>query len=254
MSRCAAVAAFSLALMAGITSTASAQFVRGSKGEMPPAAMADPATWGLSSDIVYTLAAPDFVSLLGASGGITPNTGALTCVMGECDWLATVRLPAGASIRAFELSACDGDMAAEAGLTLYGGPKVPGAAVQITPFFGTGDPAIPGCSSYLFPLAMPLTVNNNATAYILRVKLRAGNNMEWTQVRVRYRLQVSAAPGMATFTDVPLGHPQRQFIEALVAAGITGGCGGGNYCPDNPVTRGQMAVFLAAALGLHWPF
>jgi hypothetical protein len=24
------------------------------------------------------------------------------------------------------------------------------------------------------------------------------------------------------------------------------------YCPDNPVTRGQMAVFLATALGLHW--
>jgi len=52
---------------------------------------------------------------------------------------------------------------------------------------------------------------------------------------------------------VPTGHPFFQFIEALAAAGITGGCGNGNYCPDNPVTRGQMAVFLAKALGLHWP-
>jgi hypothetical protein len=25
------------------------------------------------------------------------------------------------------------------------------------------------------------------------------------------------------------------------------------YCPDQPVTRGQMAVFLAKALGLHFP-
>ncbi|HEX4438485.1 MAG TPA: S-layer homology domain-containing protein, partial [Thermoanaerobaculia bacterium] len=41
--------------------------------------------------------------------------------------------------------------------------------------------------------------------------------------------------------------------EALNAAGITGGCGNGNYCPDGPVTRGQMAVFLSKALGLHWP-
>jgi hypothetical protein len=34
---------------------------------------------------------------------------------------------------------------------------------------------------------------------------------------------------------------------------VTGGCGNGNYCPDAPLTRGQMAVFLAKALGLHWP-
>jgi hypothetical protein len=34
------------------------------------------------------------------------------------------------------------------------------------------------------------------------------------------------------------------WVEALSAAGITGGCGGGNYCPTNPVTRQQMAVFL----------
>jgi hypothetical protein len=40
--------------------------------------------------------------------------------------------------------------------------------------------------------------------------------------------------------------------EALLAAGITGGCGGGAYCPDSPVTRGQMAVFLSRALGLHF--
>ena len=31
------------------------------------------------------------------------------------------------------------------------------------------------------------------------------------------------------------------------AEGITGGCGGGDYCPDNPVTRAQMAVFLLKA-------
>jgi hypothetical protein len=44
-----------------------------------------------------------------------------------------------------------------------------------------------------------------------------------------------------------------QFIEALAASGITGGCVGGNFCPDAPMTRGRMAVFLAKALGLHFP-
>jgi hypothetical protein len=72
-------------------------------------------------------------------------------------------------------------------------------------------------------------------------------------ITVRYRLQVSPAPEVATFGDVPTNHPFFQFIEALAASGITGGCGNGNYCPDAPLTRGQMAVFLSKALGLHWP-
>jgi hypothetical protein len=42
-------------------------------------------------------------------------------------------------------------------------------------------------------------------------------------------------------------------VEALAAAGITGGCGPGSYCPASPVSRGEMAVFLATALGLHFP-
>jgi hypothetical protein len=49
------------------------------------------------------------------------------------------------------------------------------------------------------------------------------------------------------FADVPTGNPFCRFIEHLAADGITGGCGGGNYCPDSPVTRAQMAVFLVAA-------
>jgi S-layer homology domain len=71
-------------------------------------------------------------------------------------------------------------------------------------------------------------------------------------VRANWRRQVSPAPATATFNDVPTGHPQFPFIEALAASGITAGCGAGNYCPDASLTRGQMAVFLAKALGLHW--
>ncbi len=72
-------------------------------------------------------------------------------------------------------------------------------------------------------------------------------------VEIWWKRSVSPAPGSATFNDVPTNHPFFQYIEALAASGITGGCGPGIYCPDNPVTRGQMAVFLAKALGLHWP-
>ena len=73
-------------------------------------------------------------------------------------------------------------------------------------------------------------------------------------VRLRWHRQVSPAPAAASFGDVPTGHPFFQFVEALADSGITAGCGSGNFCPDAPLTRGQMAVFLAKALGLHWPW
>jgi len=52
------------------------------------------------------------------------------------------------------------------------------------------------------------------------------------------------------FFDVPSSHPFYGFIDQLAARGITKGCGGGNYCPDVAVTRGQMAAFLVRAFGL----
>jgi subtilisin-like proprotein convertase family protein len=59
--------------------------------------------------------------------------------------------------------------------------------------------------------------------------------------------------GTPTFGDVPADHPFRGWIEALVRAGITAGCGTSpaRYCPASPVSRGQMAVFLLR--GMAWP-
>ena len=45
------------------------------------------------------------------------------------------------------------------------------------------------------------------------------------------------------FGDIA-GHWAEDWIEALRADGITGGCGAGMYCPESAVTRAQMAVFL----------
>lgn len=47
------------------------------------------------------------------------------------------------------------------------------------------------------------------------------------------------------FNDVPTNHQFHNAIAAIADAGITTGCGGGNYCPDGLVTRGQMAAFLS---------
>lgn len=47
-----------------------------------------------------------------------------------------------------------------------------------------------------------------------------------------------------TFTDVPYSDAFWRFIEAVENAGITSGCRAGAYCPDNMVTRAEMAIFL----------
>ncbi|MGA9595156.1 MAG: S-layer homology domain-containing protein [Acidimicrobiia bacterium] len=49
------------------------------------------------------------------------------------------------------------------------------------------------------------------------------------------------------FTDVPDGHVFHSDISWLADHGITKGCnppGNDEYCPDDAVTRGQMAAFL----------
>jgi len=57
----------------------------------------------------------------------------------------------------------------------------------------------------------------------------------------------------ALFLDVPCtGDIFDPWIEQLANEGITTGCGGGNYCPTNPVTRGQMATFLVRTLNLPY--
>jgi hypothetical protein len=63
-------------------------------------------------------------------------------------------------------------------------------------------------------------------------------------------LNYTAAPD-AGFTDIA-GITFETDINKLAAAGVTKGCNppaNSRYCPDSPVTRGQMAAFLHRALG-----
>ncbi len=57
--------------------------------------------------------------------------------------------------------------------------------------------------------------------------------------------------GSADFVDDD-GSIFEADIERLATAGITKGCNppvNDRFCPDDPVTRGQMAAFLHRALG-----
>ena len=134
-----------------------------------------------------------------------------------------------------------------------------GAPTVGNPIITLGTSGTPGYQIVTATPAAPVTVRrrngNYRNVYVLLVNFPPtfAGNAAFRECVILWNRQVAPAPATATFTDVPVGHPQRQFIEALVAAGITGGCGAGTYCPDAPLTRGQMAVFLAVALGLHFP-
>jgi hypothetical protein len=124
--------------------------------------------------------------------------------------------------------------------------------IGVTPAATTGTPG---------QTALVLNVNQTFsnlqagadTTYVILVHLGAADSTtQLHSVRVQWKRQVSPSPATATFADVPTSSPYFRFVEAVNASGITAGCGGGNYCPTAVVTRGQMAVFLAVALGLHW--
>ncbi len=69
-------------------------------------------------------------------------------------------------------------------------------------------------------------------------------------LRARHGSSYSPPPATGIFTDVPVGYWADAWIEQLAAEGITSGCGPGIYCPDSPVTRAEMAVFLVRTFNL----
>ena len=59
--------------------------------------------------------------------------------------------------------------------------------------------------------------------------------------------------GVGIFADMQTPGAFQNFAEALYNQSITSGCGVNplRYCPDDAVTRGQMAVFLSVTFNLQ---
>jgi hypothetical protein len=138
----------------------------------------------------------------------------------------------------------------------YPDPGIGNPDCQLDGWVCSGDAqaAAFGTGIYANLTASDIVANNYTRRYFVNIYVPAfDGTLKIGGAIVGYKLQVSPAPLTATFpNDVPTSHPYFRFIEALAAAGITGGCGPGSYCPNTPITRGEMAVFLAVALGLHW--
>ena len=211
--------------------------------------------YGITGLTYVQVAASAFVPMVSDTPYTTTNGPVLRIAGGvggtQAFFAAPVHIPSGAILKTLELDYCD----ASGGVgfiqgTIVGSDRF-GNIIHNVPYI-VSDGA--GCETKTSDLSgLNIVADNHAKHFwLVGVVGSHSVNTGLAGMVVGYQLQVSPAPGVATFADVPTSHPFFQFIEALADSGITGGCGGGNYCPNTPVTRGQMAVFLAKALGLHF--
>ncbi len=208
--------------------------------------------WGISSTSIVRLVGGDF----------SPTDSDGVSVLGNGWWAASsaplfpfpfegsIHLPSGAMITGFATEVYDGLDTGDVTVSIEVCPNLLGACTFTPEVSTSGKPSYTWLTS---TLASPITIDNSTHSYFVRVTVGGALGNAFRSVIINYQLQVSPAPSTATFSDVPTGYWAFPYIEALAASGITVGCAPGTFCPEDPVTRAQMAVFLAKALGLHWP-
>jgi len=245
-----------LAGLLGARAAAQTVIVAGLPVQMPQQTTVKPEpSYGTASESIYNVNAFSFDTTDSTASSTIAPGGARYVAAGSSEWGASLTLPSGTLITAIEIQGCDLSatgqlLVALTRQTIVGGSEM----LQGLGLLQTGTTETPGCGTFTQSIT-PVTVDNSDAGYFIDLQQGGdlSGNVRFQAVRLRYKLQVSPPPVQATFGDVPTTSPQFKFVEALAAAGITAGCGGGNYCPNDPITRGQMAVFLASALGLHWP-
>ncbi len=224
-------------------------------------AIEDPETWGTA--VGYSNA---FGDELESGGAISLDR---TVISAYClsrypldpvgDSFARVPVPDGALLKQFKFWAYDASNAVDLNFRVYEHCQADGPAPQTDTLIGETFTILAIGEYFGFMSLHDFPVDNERCGYTVRVQFAdagqdcAGTSVQAQKLQVSWIRRVSPAPVTATFGDVPTNHAFFQFVEALVKSGVTGGCGGGNYCPDAPLTRGQMAVFLSKALGLQWP-
>jgi len=241
-----------------VATAAATAFQRGSSEPAP-----EPGTYGTTGWISKAIPGFDFHGY-GGSEYLMTTDGYIFHDTGSSFYDAAFQLPNGAVLSGVTFFYYDNNATDNFRLFMlkYAIPgNAPGTQTSLVSYMPDVTETL-GWQMVYIAFAAPETIKdwyspNGAVYYQLRVKLSDTPNdqsIKFGGVTLWYKLQVSPVPAVATFpNDVPTGHPFFRFVEALAAAGITGGCGTGSYCPDSPVTRGQMAVFLSVALGLHWP-
>jgi hypothetical protein len=220
-------------------------------------ARVDPAAFGIQDMTITVVTGVSFTAISAEGRGLVVGTPVdfpsfsrfcTECEAEGVEYFATLNIPAGAVIDFIGVNnRSDTDSILDFGLFERG------RTGHVAGLVGFAFPAHDWGTDYAGPLNVRIP-NNFDKQYVLLVEQAPSPRPQYFGgVEVWWHRTVSPAPAVATFGDVPAAHPFFQFIEALAASGITGGCAGGNFCPDAPLTRGQAAVLLSKALGLHSP-
>jgi hypothetical protein len=90
-----------------------------------------------------------------------------------------------------------------------------------------------GCATNPLEYCPDATITRGEMAVFIITAMFGGSNFSYTTTPY--------------FNDVPASNGFFKFIQKMKDLGISAGCGSNNFCPDDPVTRGEMAVFIMIA-------
>ena len=215
-----------------------------------PGSIAESA-YGTAATSATTLHSSAFLPNESATGYVrvgTWNYRSAAAAGGE--FSAPLTLPQGAQVNLVRFYLCDDSTVAGLRLYLQRCPHDQTACNYVI-LASTSDPADDGCEVIT---GGGFDIDNTQYHYRLLIIDDDGSNVtRFKAVQLEWVRRLSPPPASATFADVPVGDDLHPYVELLAAAGITTGCGGGDFCPDQPVTRGQLALLFARALGLHYP-
>ncbi len=178
-------------------------------------------------------------------------------------------LPAALAVDAAASPTSNGNGVLEIGETVGVAPtwrNVNGAAQAFDgvagAFTGPGTPANPtytiadGAASYgVAPNGATASCASAANCYAVAVSVPASRPVTHWDATLREDI-VPAAHGQSkpwslhigdSFADVPRTSLFYRFVETMLHRGVTSGCTASQYCPANPTSREQMAVFALAA-------
>ncbi|HEY1251563.1 MAG TPA: hypothetical protein VGH97_10260 [Thermoanaerobaculia bacterium] len=216
--------------------------------------------FGITDYDVVTITAYDFhpFATVGAVTGLNSDDNSFIWATGGANmgFEASVPLPAGAIVDYIGLRYCD--TTPNSGFTMDLDDIFADGSFNFAVTTTFSD--LGGCNTVWN--AVPAGYNwdynsgHSMDLILFQVGPDVDGSVKFRGAEVWYKRKISPPPGSSTFGDVDMSDPAWPFIEAFVKAGITVGCQNPGdpliYCPDSPVTRRQMAVFIAKALGLHF--
>ena len=190
-------------------------------------------------DVSYTvIPATDFRPFDSATGyAVTGSGGVNRTGGGTANFAHAINLPAGAILVDMTTYLSDTNATSDVRTDLFLSWRATDTGAS--PGFGyyssataqssgmPGDTAIVSPWNATLPARFDVLFNGTLddVAWMVVVALNTTDNTNsFSAVRLKWKRQVSPAPGTARYTDVPTTHPFFQYVEALAAAGITSGC------------------------------